>query len=278
MSAVIPDLVYDIGLHRGEDTDYYLTKGYRVVGFEANPRLAGECRTRFRDAIQSERLIVVEGAIAPSEVGDSLDFYVDENSVWGTANKNWADKNKLMGSSNKRITVKRVDITDAYKAYGVPDFIKVDIEGQDKIILESMRSLDVLPRYFSMEAEKDDFSRLEMEIDSLRNFGYVKFRAVQQANNGRQSGSIKTIDGRTVHYAFQDHSSGAFGEDLLSPWMSYEEVLKKYRDIFQLYRIFGDYSVLSKIGPFAKIPKFAFKLLTGYRGGLPGWYDTHASM
>jgi hypothetical protein len=26
------DLIFDLGMHRGEDTDFYLHMGYRVVG------------------------------------------------------------------------------------------------------------------------------------------------------------------------------------------------------------------------------------------------------
>lgn len=34
-----PNLIYDVGLHRGEDTDFYLKKGFHVVALEANPEL-----------------------------------------------------------------------------------------------------------------------------------------------------------------------------------------------------------------------------------------------
>ena len=55
-AEVVDDLVYDVGMHRGEDTAYYLAKGYRVVAIEANPELVGECRERFSDAIASGKL------------------------------------------------------------------------------------------------------------------------------------------------------------------------------------------------------------------------------
>ena len=38
------DLIYDVGFHHGEDTAYYLKKGFRVVAFEAHPRLAEKGR------------------------------------------------------------------------------------------------------------------------------------------------------------------------------------------------------------------------------------------
>jgi len=45
------DLIYDVGVHQGEDTDFYLKKGFRVVGIEANAALCksvGERSARFK--------------------------------------------------------------------------------------------------------------------------------------------------------------------------------------------------------------------------------------
>ena len=36
-------LIYDIGLHRGEDTAYYVARGFNVIAIEANPDLVAEC-------------------------------------------------------------------------------------------------------------------------------------------------------------------------------------------------------------------------------------------
>ena len=32
------DLLYDVGMHRGEDAEFYLRKGFRVIGFDADCR------------------------------------------------------------------------------------------------------------------------------------------------------------------------------------------------------------------------------------------------
>ena len=278
MNEIFRDLVFDIGMHNGEDTDFYLTKGYRVIGFEANPRLADECRSRFRDAIDAGRLILVEGAIGSADLGETIDFYIDENSVWGTVHEAWAKRNEMLGSSNELIKVNRVDMADAYRRFGVPFYMKVDIEGQDKYILDSMRKLDIVPQYMSVESEKVVFSDLQEEIENLRSLGYKKFKAVQQSTIPGTSISTKTIDGRSVNYVFQDCASGPFGDDLAMAWMSYDEIVERYKSIFRLYQVFGDYGFLTKIGPAGKIPRIAYKVLTGYRGELPGWYDTHASL
>ena len=49
------DLIYDVGLNTGQDTDYYLKKGYRVVAFEAEPRNVEYCRERFADTRRGGR-------------------------------------------------------------------------------------------------------------------------------------------------------------------------------------------------------------------------------
>jgi spermidine synthase len=43
---MIPNLIYDIGMHDGSDSEFYLRKGYRVVAVEANPKLVEACRER----------------------------------------------------------------------------------------------------------------------------------------------------------------------------------------------------------------------------------------
>src|ERR1019366_6379367 len=52
------DLIYDVGMHKGEDSDFYLQKGFRVIGFEADPDLIEHCRNRFSREIEQGRLTI----------------------------------------------------------------------------------------------------------------------------------------------------------------------------------------------------------------------------
>jgi hypothetical protein len=54
-------------MHRGEDTAYYLAKGFRVVAFEAHPEHAAHNQARFASDIASLR--IVEGAITEEQQG-----------------------------------------------------------------------------------------------------------------------------------------------------------------------------------------------------------------
>jgi 16S rRNA A1518/A1519 N6-dimethyltransferase RsmA/KsgA/DIM1 with predicted DNA glycosylase/AP lyase activity len=83
------DLIYDVGMHKGEDTEFYLSKGFRVIAFEADPDLVSLCRDRFKRFIDQGQLKIVEGAIVNMDTIEAgqerVRFYKnDEESVWGT--------------------------------------------------------------------------------------------------------------------------------------------------------------------------------------------------
>jgi hypothetical protein len=41
---MIRNLIYDVGMHEGEDTQFYIARGFKVVSIEANPQLAARIR------------------------------------------------------------------------------------------------------------------------------------------------------------------------------------------------------------------------------------------
>jgi predicted RNA methylase len=63
MHEVQPDLIYDLGMHTGLDTKYYLDKGFRVVAVEANPKLVERGHAQFADAIAAGKLHIVDRAL-----------------------------------------------------------------------------------------------------------------------------------------------------------------------------------------------------------------------
>ena len=80
--TVVDDLIYDVGFHRGEDTAFYLRKGYRVVAFEADPDLVRQGVRRFGRELTDGRLEIIEGAISDS-VEQEITFYRNpNNTVW----------------------------------------------------------------------------------------------------------------------------------------------------------------------------------------------------
>lgn len=175
------DLVYDVGLHRGEDADFYLRKGFNVIGIEANPALIARASIRFRDEIACGRLHIIDGAVAPASAGDKIVFHVNTiNSIWGTTKTEWALRNESRGFPSEQTEVNRVDIVGVLRSHGIPFYLKVDIEGADRFVLEELKAFNDRPRYVSVESEVNDFDELKAEMDLLKSLGYVKFKVVQQ--------------------------------------------------------------------------------------------------
>jgi FkbM family methyltransferase len=71
------DLIIDLGAHNGDDTGYYLQKGFRVVSVEANPILAEQIAGRFPHAVRAGRLTVLNIGIV--ERAGTLPFWVSED-------------------------------------------------------------------------------------------------------------------------------------------------------------------------------------------------------
>lgn len=270
------DLVYDVGMHKGEDTEYYLKKGFKVIGFEADPELAALCRKTFADAIARGQLTVVEGAIVesgPDRKGTVLFYKNLDDSVWGTIVPAWADRNEQMGTRSKVIEVMAINFIDCMKEHGVPYYMKIDIEGADRVCLEALLQFDARPYYLSMESEKVSIDSLRDDLDLLQRLGYTSFKVVQQELVVSQSEPKPSREGTFAGHRFCRGSSGLFGRDLSGRWISRSEVLDRYERIILSYRWFGDNGVLSRyfIG---RVLRRAFRMLL--RHPFPGWHDTHA--
>jgi FkbM family methyltransferase len=270
------NLIYDVGLHKGEDTDFYLKKGFQVVAIEANAQLIAHAKIRFREALMNDTLRLIEGAIAPASEGDKIIFYATSTATdWGTTKAEWILRNEIPTES---IEVNRVDIAEIFRMYGIPFYLKIDIEGSDRLVLEELKLFSDRPRYVSLESEKVDFNELRAELDLLKSLGYTKFKLVQQQYIPGTKIKTLTLDGRLFEYVFERYASGPFGADLPPPWFSYDDALEQYKVVFRHYKFFGDDSSLRRLPKSVQmVIRQLYRMSTGHRGPLPGWFDTHAS-
>ena len=258
------DLIYDIGFHRGEDTDFYLKKGFRVVAVEANPELCALGRERFAGPLAEGRLTLVNNALA-REAGE-VTFYVNENSVWGTIDPLWAERNRRMGAPSRAITVPATTMGDLLASHGVPYYAKFDIEGLDMVGVEGLSAAESRPTYISVESEKDSFKALRSEFAKLTALGYDRFKVVPQSTVPTQRCPSPAREGAQISHAFVEGASGLFGEETPGRWLTADEAIEVYKGVFWRYALLGDDPVA---------PRWARSL--AWRLGVRAeWYDTHA--
>jgi len=131
-SVVVNDsLIYDIGVNSGEDSRFYLEKGFSVVGVEANPLIAAELRETFSKEILEGRYILEESGIWSH--AKYLTFYRNlDNDHWSSFDPGYGCRN---GTAYEEIEIKCITALELFEMYGMPRYLKIDVEGADRYIV-----------------------------------------------------------------------------------------------------------------------------------------------
>jgi FkbM family methyltransferase len=217
------DLIYDVGLHNGDDTAYYLSKGYRVVAIEADPTLAEDARKRFEKEIAAGKLTLLNIGVGPTE--ETAQFWISESQrEWNSFDKNGACRE---GSPCYPIEVQCTRFKNILSKYGVPYYLKIDIEGHDRYCLEDLDPDDT-PVYLSAEMSSLD------QLIILSRLGYDAYKCITQNNHTQlvypSSGlyrhgpaADKGGERNSNQWKFKFGSSGPFGEETDGEWQTLEE-------------------------------------------------------
>jgi len=259
-------LVFDIGMHNGDDTAFYLSCGFRVVAVEADPTLAALAGKRFKKDILLGNLVIKNIGIADQN---------GEATFWINAKRthfNSFDK-KIAGRFGDEITPIKITcqtFSSLIEQHGVPHYAKIDIEGNDIICIRQLQKKSA-PEYISVEMTLSE--NLPLELSKI---GYQKFKIVSQhgfivPNSTSLAASEKifrsltrvaneNIENRTIakrvkrkvaaivislgsechlwnnhkvfkskinpEWEFREGSSGSYGEDLAGFWMNQDDILK----------------------------------------------------
>jgi FkbM family methyltransferase len=211
------NLIFDLGFHKGEDTEYYLSKGYKVVAVEANKELYQKGIKRFQNDISKNYLTLINKAIYGAD-NCILSFYINENnSTWGSIKKELAEQDS---SQSKEQEIETITYKTLCKTFGVPYYFKVDIESADLFVATELPLFQ--PEYVSFELSRTYYLDI---FYHLKRSGYTKFQLRNQFYN-------------------KDESSGEFGEFLPEDkWFDLDETLRNYIKFNELRNI--DYRNLS---------------------------------
>jgi len=249
--------IFDLGCHMGEDSDLYLRKGFQVVAVEANPTLANMIKSKFSEQINRGQFTLVEKAIAETE--GTIDFYVNSRStILGTIRNEWADRDDAEYIT--KITVPSTRFSSLILNFGLPYYLKIDIEGADLLCLEELQQFADKPKFISFESNRRSISSLKTEIGLLKKLGYTKFQLVDQKKVPDQTPPFPAREGAYVDCSLMPGSSGLFGRDLPGIWLSTPAFVVRYLQVLAADRLAG----LAK--------------RIGMRDTLRGsWYDIHAT-
>lgn len=217
------DLIIDVGMHRGEDSEFYLAKGFAVVAVEANPILVAEVRERLGEAITQGRLRIFEAAIARTAGVQRL-AVADDASIWSSLSEEFIRRNESQGTSYRFVEVPGVTFHSILEEVGIPHILKIDIEGNDMLCVEALHGYDERPDYISIESNvsvnRARFERVFDELAQLWTLGYRAFKYVDQSRNTERRCPYPALEGNYVDARFNSESSGPFGEETPGRWFS----------------------------------------------------------
>lgn len=252
-------LIYDIGSHRGEDSEFYLLKGFRVVAVDADPRMCARSGERLRTSVENGQLQIVCAAIADKP--GTRSFFTSSKSDWSTMVRRWNEQNARRGSTSVETSVEAMTLSQLVERYGEPLYMKIDIEGMDRLVLESLEPTPVRPKYISIESafpRDASLSNIGAEFDALARLGYDRFKVVPQHEVPDQVPPFPAAAGKYVSFRFAAGSSGLFGEEAPGDWLPRRAAMQRFHSVYW-----------KNLRPL---------LLYRLTGRLPdiGWYDIHA--
>eukprot|EP00747_Dinoflagellata_sp_TGD_P163237 gnl/TRDRNA2_/TRDRNA2_181697_c0_seq1.p1 gnl/TRDRNA2_/TRDRNA2_181697_c0~~gnl/TRDRNA2_/TRDRNA2_181697_c0_seq1.p1 ORF type:complete len:349 (+),score=51.62 gnl/TRDRNA2_/TRDRNA2_181697_c0_seq1:66-1112(+) len=266
--CVPANTVFDLGFYDGADSQGYLQAGYCVVGIEADPILVEEANTKFSQGIASGQLRMVNVAIAPSGDGTSwTTFYQNKctkewNSFYQSVGcRSCQPPHKVLpppSAACDAIPVKAVTCHKILTSYGVPHYLKLDIEGAEPGCFEAIAALGQgvqRPGFISAEITEVEY------IDHLYNLGYTAFKLQRQDQH--HNGAAST--------------SGPWGHNAIDcrtgdKWRTYQEARSEMQAI--LSKAYDSHDPC----PGGVIPLHRNSSTASNSGSQYMWYDVHAAI
>jgi FkbM family methyltransferase len=270
------NLIIDVGMHTGEDTAFYLAKGFDVVAVEANPLLVASAQQKFAAAISTGRLRVLGLGIA-KERGQLPLAVADGQTEWSSFDPEFIERNvKLAGTTYRTVQVPAVPFEEILQEVGIPRYLKIDIEGHDMLCVKALHHFKHRPTFVSLESavsvtigNADDVIE---ELAQLWSLGYRRFQYINQLRGHTREAPQPPREGRYAD-ASRSHS-GLFGNEVPGPWrtagyaLGHSQLLRAQQNLAGMG---GRWSHTRRAKVFRAVRRAALHRRTG-------WYDLHAML
>lgn len=217
MFALNPRLIVDVGASEGNDTQYYLRKGFQVISVEADPIALASLRLRFSNEV-ARGSVTLLNRVAADTSGQTVQFWRNQRyQGLSTFDQDKAQfREHLVPCS-----VQTTNWADIAALRGTPHYCKVDIEGGEARFLRSMRGAGVYPQFISVECHTFE------PVEVLFELGYRKFKFVNQTQLAALVQTLPNppLEGNYVPDPDWTHASGPFGRELPDRWLTFQEAV-----------------------------------------------------
>jgi FkbM family methyltransferase len=141
-------LVFDIGANVGMLSEMFASLGARVVALEPN----SDCVRHMELSYPENAIEVIQAVVGPQNGLATLNLSNDRDDI-SSLSDDWiaaiqGQHSEYRGLWSKKVTVPMVTLDTLLAHYGMPHFIKIDVEGYEESVLDG---LSVQPAVISFE-------------------------------------------------------------------------------------------------------------------------------
>lgn len=154
------NLIFDVGANVGDKAHVFAQLASRVVCFEPDPRLGTVLKQRFRN---TDKVLIKDMGVS-SRVGIMELHAYDGGSAFNTMNLKQHEKVVKLHGEHQIIEVPVTTLDAEVAIHGLPDFLKVDVEGHEEAVFEG---LSQAPPLTSFEANLPEFAEESCRVAQI---------------------------------------------------------------------------------------------------------------
>ena len=162
------NLIFDVGMNKGQSARAFVKRGFRVVSVEAHPELA----TNFTNVLKNNSVLNLAVADRSNETASfCLDKALESNHIEEKGER-----------CRRTANVSTVTCADLVRRHGTPFLIKIDIEGKELSCVRSLLQLpdEQLPEIIEFESPmwklRNSVDEFVAAVGAMERHGYIDWR------------------------------------------------------------------------------------------------------
>ena len=185
-------ILYDVGANEGKYTDTNINKFNKCILVEANEALAEKLRQKYK----TNAAIHIVEAIASNK--ESETFYISNAHTISTSDMEWIKQSRFSNNYTWRPVegIKTVSLDTLITTYGEPTLLKIDVEGYEYNVLQSLTKKVKLLCFEWAEEKKEE---ILLSLEYLRKQNYTRFHIQMEDKYDYVVNDSEWRDFRTIY-------------------------------------------------------------------------------
>ena len=135
-----PRLIFDVGANMGRKSFIFSKLVDRVIAFEPGPRLYQFLEKRF----PTSNVVLINCALGEKSSFEDL-YLIEQNQAYNSLSKKHIDTTVALRGVSKNVALEKVKVKvepleSFIKRFGIPDYLKIDVEGYEYQVLRGLHT------------------------------------------------------------------------------------------------------------------------------------------